>query len=157
MVGDNVESLREYIGEFHPNSMSAEELKELLSGSSMPANGTTPVASRTSTTTTTNSTPTQYNPAHSFRCGYCRFSSANAGDVKKHQTWKHANLPSNILPIDPNDVQQQPMSGQKRKRVQSSKISGLTEDEEPLLRRQRISMPADSTGKGSSRRNERSR
>lgn len=40
------------------------------------------------------------------------------------------------------------MSGQKRERVQNSKVSGPTDDGKPLFRRQRISIPADSTGKG---------
>ena len=152
MIGDNVESLREYIADFQPNTMTAMELKELLSGSStsslasIPSNSTS-TSSRFQSSTSSrfqSSTTSQYNPAHSFRCGYCKFSSANSGDVKKHQTWKHANLVSNILPIDPTDQQQQQQGtvGFKRKRVQSSKITSQ-DDDEPLLRRQRISMPTE--------------
>lgn len=142
MIGDNVESLREYIGEFQPNSMTVNELKELLSCplipslASIPSNGI-PNPSRSSTSSLTQ----QPNPPHAFRCGYCKFSSVNSGDVKKHQTWKHANLPSNILPIDPNDPHQQPMINYKRKRVHSTKTSN-SEEEGPVIRRPRISMPA---------------
>lgn len=45
MIGDNIESLREYVGEFDPNSMTIQELKELLSCpltpslASIPSNG----------------------------------------------------------------------------------------------------------------------
>ncbi|CAF3663935.1 unnamed protein product [Rotaria sordida] len=143
MIGDNIESLREYIGEFQPNSMTAIELKELLSCpltpslASIPSNGI-PINSRQSSTTLIQHQ--QPNPPHSFRCGYCKFSSVNSGDVKKHQTWKHANLTSNILPIDPNDPQQQPIVGYKRKRIHSTKTSN-NEDDGPSIRRPRISMP----------------
>jgi hypothetical protein len=142
MVGDNVESLREYIGEFQPNLMTANELKELLSCplipslASIPSNGT-PNQSRQSLT----SLIQQPNPPHAFRCGYCKFSSVNSGDVKKHQTWKHANLGSNILPIDPNDPQQQPIVSYKRKRIHSTKTANSDEDG-PTIRRPRISMPS---------------
>lgn len=144
MVGDNVDSLREYVGDFHPNSMTAAELKELLSGPSTPS-----LSSGPSTNTTPNNgrSPSissngqqQGNPPHSFRCGYCKFSSVNSGDVKKHQTWKHANLPSNILPLDLSDPQQQPVAGYKRKRVHSTKGS-LQDEEGPAVRRPRLSMP----------------
>ncbi|CAF3748709.1 unnamed protein product [Rotaria magnacalcarata] len=80
------------------------------------------------------------NPPHAFRCGYCKFSSVNSGDVKKHQTWKHAGFESNILPIDPNDPQQQPIGCYKRKRVHSTK-STSNEDDCHTIRRARISMP----------------
>lgn len=141
MIGDNIESLREYIGEFQPNTMTADELKELLSSplnssfSSITSNGT-PNQNRQSSTSIN-----QPNPPHSFRCGYCKFSSVNSGDVKKHQTWKHANLTSNILPIDPNDPHQQPMVSYKRKRVHSTKTTNNEEDG-PVVRRLRISMPS---------------
>ncbi len=142
MVGDNIESLREYIGEFQPNSMTVNELKELLSCplipslASIPSNGTSNQTRQSST-----SLIQQPNPPHAFRCGYCKFSSVNSGDVKKHQTWKHANLVSNILPIDPNDPQQQPMVSYKRKRIHSTKTAN-TEDDGPIIRRPRISMPS---------------
>ena len=142
MIGDNVESLREYIGEFQPNTMTADELKEILSCPLVPSMGSIP----------SNGTPNQShslsislnqqpNPPHAFRCGYCKFSSVNSGDVKKHQTWKHANLLSNILPIDPNDPQQQPTVSYKRKRIHSTKTTN-SEDEGPIIRRPRISMPS---------------
>jgi hypothetical protein len=142
MVGDNIESLREYIGEFQPNSMTANELKELLSCplipslASIPSNGTS-IQSRQSLTSLIH----QPNPPHAFRCGYCKFSSVNSGDVKKHQTWKHANLLSNILPIDPNDPQQQPIISYKRKRIHSTKTTN-NEDDGPIIRRPRLSMPS---------------
>lgn len=142
MIGDNIESLREYIGEFQPNTMTANELKELLSCplipslASIPSNGTSN-QSRQSLPLLTQ----QANPPHAFRCGYCKFSSVNSGDVKKHQTWKHANLTSNIIPIDPNDPQQQPIVSYKRKRVHSTKTTNIDEDG-PIIRRPRISMPA---------------
>jgi hypothetical protein len=144
MVGDNIESLREYIGEFQPNTMTANELKELLSCplapslASIPSNAT-PNSSRPSLTTSPSIQ--QPNPPHAFRCGYCKFSSVNSGDVKKHQTWKHANLLSNIIPIDPNDPQQQPIVSYKRKRVHSIKTTNNEEDS-PIIRRPRISMPS---------------
>lgn len=144
MIGDNLESLREYVGEFQPNTMSIHELKELLacpltpSLASVPSNGTPtqvrqPLPQQPSQPST--------NSTHGFRCGYCAFSSANSGDVKKHQTWKHAHLPSNILPIDPNDAAQQAAVSSKRKRVQSTKLTNNDEDG-PVVRRPRISMPA---------------
>ena len=144
MIGDNIESLREYIGEFRPNAMTASELKDLLSCPSTPS-----LASAPSNGTPTSCRPLavapiptqQPNPPHSFRCGYCKFSSVNSGDVKKHQTWKHANQLSNILPIDPNDPYQQPMMSYKRKRVHSSKMNNQ-DDDGPALRRPRISMPS---------------
>ncbi len=142
MIGDNIESLREYIGEFQPNSMTVNELKELLSCplipslASIPSNGSSNQSRQLST-----SLIQQPNPPHAFRCGYCKFSSVNSGDVKKHQTWKHANLASNILPIDPNDPQQQPMVSYKRKRIHSTKTTN-TEEEGRIIRRQRISMPS---------------
>jgi len=142
MIGDNIESLREYIGEFQPNTMTANELKELLSCplipslASIPSNGTSNQSRQLSTSLTQ-----QPNPPHAFRCGYCKFSSVNSGDVKKHQTWKHANLISNILPIDPNDPQQQPIVSYKRKRIHSTKTTN-NEDDGPIIRRQRISMPS---------------
>ena len=145
MIGDNVDSLREYVGEFHPNSMSAVELKELLSCPSAPSLASIPSNGGLSTNIRPQPvsvlTAQQPNPAHSFRCGYCKFSSVNSGDVKKHQTWKHAHLASNILPIDPTDPQQQPMMSYKRKRVQSTRLN-QQEDEEPNARRQRVSMPS---------------
>ncbi|CAF1656333.1 unnamed protein product, partial [Adineta ricciae] len=141
MIGDNIESLREYIGEFQPNLMSIEELRELLSCpltpslASLSSNGT-PTQSRQSLTQGSNS-------GHAFRCGYCTFSSANSGDVKKHQTWKHANLASNILPMDSNNNEQQStVVSAKRKRVQSTKISNNEEEDGPTIRRPRISMPS---------------
>ena len=142
IIGDNIESLREYIGEFQPDSMTALELKELLSCPLTPSLASIPSSN--------NSRPTslvqhqQPNPPHAFRCGYCKFSSVNSGDVKKHQTWKHANLESNILPIDPNDPQQQPIVGYKRKRIHSTKITNHTDgdDDGPIIRRPRISMPS---------------
>jgi hypothetical protein len=146
MVGDNIESLREYIGEFQPNSMTASELKELLSCpltpslASIPSNGTS-TNSRPSLTLAAAATIQQPNPPHAFRCGYCKFSSVNSGDVKKHQTWKHANLLSNIIPIDPNDPYQQPTVSYKRKRVHSVKTTNNDEDS-PVIRRIRISMPS---------------
>lgn len=141
MIGDNVESLREYIGEFQPNTMTAEELKEILShplappSASLPTNGTS-----NQMESLTSLGIQQPNPPHAFRCGYCKFSSVNSGDVKKHQTWKHANLLSNILPIDPNDPQQQPMVSYKRKRIHSTKTT-LSEDEGPTPQRPRLSVP----------------
>jgi hypothetical protein len=153
MVGDNVESLREYIGEFQPNSMTAIELRELLSCpltpslASIPSNGTPNNSRQLHLQQQQQPSPSliqqqqQPNPPHSFRCGYCKFSSVNSGDVKKHQTWKHANLLSNILPIDPNDPQQQPMVSYKRKRVHSTKTTN-NEDDGPIIRRPRISMPS---------------
>jgi len=142
MIGDNIESLREYVGEFEPNSMTVNELKELLSCpltpslASIPSNGT-PNNSRQALI----QNQPQPNSTHAFRCGYCKFSSVNSGDVKKHQTWKHANLMSNILPIDPNDPQQQPSVSYKRKRVHSTKPTNNEEDG-PIIRRPRISMPS---------------
>ena len=144
MIGDNVDSLREYVGEFHPNSMSAVELKELLSCPSAPSLASIPsngLSTNVRSQPVSVLTAQQPNPAHSFRCGYCKFSSVNSGDVKKHQTWKHAHLASNILPIDPTDPQQQPMMSYKRKRVQSTRLN-QQEDEEPNARRQRVSMPS---------------
>lgn len=143
MIGDNIESLREYIGEFHPNTMTAEELQELLSGPSVPS-----LASIPSNVTPTNarqplSVPIQsqqMNPLHAFSCGYCKFSSVNSGDVKKHQTWKHPNLASNILPISPSNSQQQSTVSFKRKRVHSTK-STSNEDDDHTIRRPRMSMP----------------
>jgi hypothetical protein len=141
MIGDNIESLREYVGEFQPNIMTANELKELLSCplipslASIPSNSTLNQSRQLST-----SLIQQPNPPHAFRCGYCKFSSVNSGDVKKHQTWKHANLTSNILPIDPNDPQQQPLVSYKRKRVHSTRTTN-SEEEGPNIRRPRISMP----------------
>ncbi|UJR28965.1 hypothetical protein I4U23_010182 [Adineta vaga] len=148
MIGDNIESLREYISEFQPNAMTINELKELLSCpltpslASIPSNGT-PTQSRHSLPQPQQQQQQQQQPnsSHAFRCGYCTFSSANSGDVKKHQTWKHANLPSNILPIDPNDTQQQSVVSTKRKRTQSTKASNNEEDG-PIIRRPKISMPS---------------
>ncbi|CAF4615425.1 unnamed protein product [Rotaria sp. Silwood1] len=143
MIGDNIESLREYIGEFQPNTMTANELKELLSCpltpslASIPSNGTSNNSRQSIISLNQHQQP---NPPHSFRCGYCKFSSVNSGDVKKHQTWKHANLESNILPIDPNDPQQQPIVGYKRKRIHSTKTF-IDADDGPIIRRPRISMP----------------
>jgi len=97
MVGDNVESLREYIGEFQPSTMTADELIEILShppSGSISADGLTNAMNSSLSAIGIQ----QPNPPHAFRCGYCKFSSVNSGDVKKHQTWKHANLLSNILP-----------------------------------------------------------
>ena len=145
MVGDNVESLREYVGEFHPNSMTANELKELLSGPSTPSLASAP-SNLNNALTNSRSPPTQslsnqqQNPPHSFRCGYCKFSSVNSGDVKKHQTWKHANLPSNILPIEPVDPHPQSTLSYKRKRVHSTKAS-LQDEEGPIARKLRLSVP----------------
>ncbi|CAF3824104.1 unnamed protein product [Adineta steineri] len=146
MIGDNIESLREYIGEFQPNSMTINELKELLSCpltpslASIPSNGI-PNMSRQSLILQQQQQQQQSNASHAFRCGYCTFSSVNSGDVKKHQTWKHANLASNILPIDPNDLQQQLIVSSKRKRVHSTK-SNNNEEDGPSIRRPRISMPS---------------
>lgn len=140
MVGDNVDSLREYIGEFQPNTMSAEELIEILShppSGSISADGT----SNSLNSSLSSMGIQQPNPPHAFRCGYCKFSSVNSGDVKKHQTWKHVNLLSNILPIDPNDPQQQPMVSYKRKRIHSTKTAN-GEDDGPVSQRPRLSMPA---------------
>ena len=140
MVGDNVESLREYIGEFQPSTMTADELIEILShppSGSISADGLTNAMNSSLSAIGIQ----QPNPPHAFRCGYCKFSSVNSGDVKKHQTWKHANLLSNILPIDPNDPQQQPMVTYKRKRVHSTK-TGNHEDDGPISQRPRVSMPA---------------
>lgn len=141
MVGDNVESLREFVGEFHPNLMSATELKELLSASST-SNSTTNTPNANRSQSSTSSTTPSFNPSHSFRCGYCKFSSANSGDVKKHQTWKHANLPSNILPID-QEQQNLAGAGIKRKRLPNAKTS--EDEDEPSVRRQRVSMPVERT------------
>ncbi|CAF3660680.1 unnamed protein product [Rotaria socialis] len=144
MIGDNIESLREYIGEFQPNSMTAIELKELLSCPLTPSLASIPSLNGTPNNIRQSSTPLiqsqQPNPPHAFRCGYCKFSSVNSGDVKKHQTWKHAGFESNILPIDPNDPQQQPIGCYKRKRVHSTK-STSNEDDGHTIRRARISMP----------------
>ena len=143
MIGDNIESLREYIGEFQPNSMTVDELKELLSCPLIPSLASIPstgVGTSNQSRPSTLSLTQQPNPPHAFRCGYCKFSSVNSGDVKKHQTWQHANLASNILPIDLNDPQQQPMMSYKRKRVHSTKTSN-NEEEGPAMRRPRISMP----------------
>ncbi|CAF1179950.1 unnamed protein product, partial [Didymodactylos carnosus] len=123
--GGNGDNLRDYVVDFHPQTMSFSQLKDLLNRP--------PLTTLEQIQSTVTASARLYSKHVSmYKCGYCKFQSQNSGDVKKHQTWKHSQLASNILPVSSNTPPSRPteqlqIMSAKRKREHSENSNNGTD------------------------------
>ncbi|CAF0869992.1 unnamed protein product, partial [Didymodactylos carnosus] len=125
----NGDNLRDYVVDFHPQTMTFSQIKDLLNQS--------PLTSLEQIQATIIASTRIQPHASMYKCGYCQFQSQNSGDVKKHQTWKHCQLASNILPVfnTPSTATEQSITMSLKRKRENSENSNNDVNNEIIKRK----------------------